>query len=280
MDLKRLALICVALGLGGSVGSPTARAEVQPAAQAQDTRPEQERQDAAIVEGVLAQTSREGPLAIQPHVAELRAVLERAPPSYPTVARQGDVVVLRTASPADLSPELLTAGMAAAAGDKKPTIRIDFNTYPTAAFLLGSFAVEARQPQLAIPFLEKGLAMQPGNPDLTSERANALYSLHRTQEGLAAVEAWLADHPLGDAKLRARMLRSKGFGLTELARLDEAEAAYQEALRLEPGHAGALHELDYIKGLRAGRKAAPIEPVTSDKAKSGAFDPAGPKKPS
>ena len=47
------------------------------------------------------------------------------------------------------------------------------------------------------------------------------------------------------------MLRGRGLALTELKRLDEAEAAYRDALALEPGNALATSELQYIAGASA-----------------------------
>ena len=44
----------------------------------------------------------------------------------------------------------------------------------------------------------------------------------------------------------ARAFRGKGYSLIDLGRLDEAKAAYQRALELEPNNETAQKELDYI----------------------------------
>ena len=48
-------------------------------------------------------------------------------------------------------------------------------------------------------------------------------------------------------------LRKRGFALVELGRLQEARAAYEQALKLKPDDAGARSEIDYIDGLLAGK---------------------------
>ena len=55
------------------------------------------------------------------------------------------------------------------------------------------------------------------------------------------------------------MLRNRGYALTELRRLDEAQAAYEASLTLDPANALAENELRYIASLKAG--AAPTKGV-------------------
>jgi tetratricopeptide (TPR) repeat protein len=262
-------LICLAVS-SLARADPPATLEASPSAQ--------ELADAAVVKAAMAAVGENGPLGLQKHAAALRTVLDHAPASYPEVVRAGNTVIVRADS-GEIAPEALIAAAGVNVSSGKVVLRIEYNTYPTAALLLASFAVEAERPDLALPYLDRGLAMQPGNSNLTSEKAHSLYKLHRTAEGLSLVETWLAAHPLAPALDRARMLRSKGFGLTELDRLDEAEKAYQESLTLQPGHALALNELKYIQGLRAGRAKAPVESITSDKAVREAPRPSNPPPP-
>lgn len=67
--------------------------------------------------------------------------------------------------------------------------------------------------------------------------------------------------------MRAHLQRGRGFALTELGRLDEAEAAYNEALKIDPNDDRAKHELEYIAHLKAGGSPtegglAPVQPQT------------------
>jgi tetratricopeptide (TPR) repeat protein len=223
-----------------------------------------EQADAKIVQAAMAAAAKGGPIALQPHLKALGEVLKRAPASYPLLEARGDTVIMR-GSPS--SPEMVLGSLVAggpAAGRR--TVVISYNTYPQAALLLASFAIEAHQPAAAVEIADRGLAMQPENAALVSERAQGLYQLKRFDEGERSVSAWLAAHPQGAPSDRARLLRSQGFGLTELGRLDEAEAAYVAALKIEPGHALALNELDYIRGLKTGKPKAPTGTTTADKA--------------
>lgn len=44
-----------------------------------------------------------------------------------------------------------------------------------------------------------------------------------------------------------------GFALIELRKLDEAEAVFNDSLKIEPANKVALNELAYIRDLRAKR---------------------------
>lgn len=51
------------------------------------------------------------------------------------------------------------------------------------------------------------------------------------------------------------MLRGRGYILVELKRLDEAEASFNDSLKVEPKNPIAVNELRYIAELRRGRPA-------------------------
>lgn len=126
------------------------------------------------------------------------------------------------------------------------------NPYPIIALTLGLYFNEKGDPRKAVGFLDKGLALWPLHPALTSEKSAALVLLKDWAGSLAINEAALADATPKAPTDEARLLRGKGFALIELGRLDEAEAAYRRSLELQPGHGGALHELSYIEGQRGG----------------------------
>jgi Flp pilus assembly protein TadD len=83
-----------------------------------------------------------------------------------------------------------------------------------------------------------------------------LARLNRLPEALTAYEDGLKLADIDDGG-RARMHRGRGYVLTEMGRLDEAEAAYRESLKFEPGNKIAIGELDYIARLRAGEGKQP-----------------------
>jgi len=237
---------------------------VGPAAFAADPggNPQQAR-DEAVVRAALAARTFE---ALAQHMPALRQVLDKAPTSFPLVEQRGDLTIVREDGQ---TPAFVLALLVTAAAEKRNTRVVrEFNTYPLAALLLASYATEMKQPAQALAILDMGLKIQPGNSGLVSEKAAALFLLGRAQEGTALVSAWLEANALADDVTRARLLRSKGYGLTELKDLDGAEAAYRESLKLEPGHKGALYEVDYIGKLKAGGQRLGGEITTSDKAKT------------
>ncbi|MGD0191227.1 MAG: tetratricopeptide repeat protein [Rhizomicrobium sp.] len=96
-------------------------------------------------------------------------------------------------------------------------------------------------------------------PYLYSERAAALGQLKRFVDALADCDEGLKQDDM-EATARALLLRGRGFVLTELNRLDEAEDAYNQSLEFDPGNQHALHELNYIASLRAGAPKLPAGP--------------------
>lgn len=102
--------------------------------------------------------------------------------------------------------------------------------------------------------LRKALALSPSNSLYLSE-LGFTYEMQRDNEkalGLfqqaEAATEFTPPH-LKEAEL-AHALRGEGFALTELRRLDEAEAKYHEALKLDPSDQRSKNELKYIAQLR------------------------------
>lgn len=102
--------------------------------------------------------------------------------------------------------------------------------------------------------LRKALALSPWNSLFLSELGYTYEMQHDNEKALAlfqqaetAVEFSAPD--LKNAEL-AHALRGEGYALTELHRLDEAEAKYREALKLDPNDQKSKNELEYITQLR------------------------------
>jgi len=251
--LRILFVAVLAAALAGGAAAAPATLSAQAAA------------DEKIVREVWAAGTFE--VTARRHDALLK-VLDHAPAHYPSVEQISPTVTVVRAQD---SSEAMALMLVAAAGAKGAHMEVveEFNIYPTAAFLLGSEAVEKNRPQEALVFLDRGLALQPDNPILLNEKAAAFEALHQPAQALATLEPWLSTEHIGAERTRARLLRGKGFALTELDRLDEAEAAYNESLKAEPGHPGAQAELKYIAGIRSGQARGAVGLQTSDKALAG-----------
>jgi tetratricopeptide (TPR) repeat protein len=217
----------VALGLALSAGLiGPAMAVEADQAEAAANALEADRQ--VVIEASAALNSGGYP-AVERHIGKLRVVLGHAPEGGP------------------ISPEAA-------------------EVYGSAAMILTMEATEQRRFEEAIAFGTKGLALTPDSSVLLTETAIAYGQLRRFDEGLNLIDSWLAVHSAGDPADRARVYRGRGFALIELQRLDEAEAAYVEALKLEPNHQGAKDELAYIAQLRQGGEKQGIGITTADKA--------------
>jgi Flp pilus assembly protein TadD len=204
----------------------------------------QEARDAKRVEAAQQAFVRGGHQALAREARALEAVLANAPADFQ--ARQDCKM-----------QAALIGGLVAASRQTGPnrTVAIEAGVlespYPRAALMLGSLAVHNRDYPKAATVLLRGLKMQPENPYLASEASVALIQTGRRQEALDVLSRALAAEGL-EAGDRARLLRTRGFALIEMQRLDEAEQAYRQSLEVEPGHPGAAGQLSYIAGLKAG----------------------------
>lgn len=212
--------------------------------------------DRKVVSNAYTDLRRGGYPALRPHLKALERVLANAPASYPKVEMTDGHALFR-ADPGEDVAEMTMAGMMAGVVQKKSVIvERTLNVYPWASFMLGGYAVDTKRPDEAIAYLDKGLALQPAAAALISEKGAALQLAKRPAEALAVYDSGLAADDIFQLPSqvdRARMLRGRGYSLGELGRLDEAVAAYQESLKIEPDNALAKGELRYLAELKAGR---------------------------
>lgn len=216
-------------------------------------------------DGVLARTTMSdvqsgGILSVKAHVDDLEHALAGAKAS---IALAGSGTPTRYVLTDGAAQTL--AGMLMPKPDKAvgQTVAVP-NPYPQIGLLLGSYYNEVGRPEDAIRVLDLAIDSDTivdiageMSPVLKGERANSLMTLKRWPEALAAYADALAIAQMAPA-LRAHLLRGRGYADTELGHLDDAEKDYKASLDLAPGNALALHELDYIRQLRAG--AAPVAP--------------------
>jgi tetratricopeptide (TPR) repeat protein len=218
----------------------------------------------ALLSSVNAAFQANGVRAVQDYVPQIEEALAAAKQTYEATVEGGTTYVL-TDGPADTLVSLLAG--AADKTHKKGNVVAVHNPFPSLSLFLGSYYNEVGKPADAVRVLDKGLAvsgLSEYRPYLYSERGAALFGLKRWADALQSYDAGLAIES-SDTASRARLLRGRGFALTELNRLDEAEKAYRDSLVLEPGNERALNELSYIAGLRAGQRPtetsiAPLQP--------------------
>jgi len=242
------------VGCAAAIGLALAPAAFGQATSAQTPGPWTDAQTLQAQE--LAKLRSGGVRAIAADTAAIEAALAAAPRTN-GVEVGGQVIVL-----VDGSSQALFM-MAAATAKDSPwagrRVAAVADPYPFLALLLGSYYDEVDRPTDALRVLDLGLALPsetgliPGQikPSLMTERGAALVALHDWPRALAAYEAGLALPGLSDVS-RAKLLRGRGMALTELGRLDEAESAYNDSLKLEPANETATHELAYLARLRAG----------------------------
>ena len=210
--------------------------------------------DQTTVTAVMQASQSRGYSAVRDRLFDLDAIMSRAPVPFSQTEERRGVIYFRGL---DLDDCLLGSAMISAARKAAhlPARNINCipNPYPTAALMVGSYYDELRQPQAALPVLERGLAWAQTYPALIGEKGAALTLLHRWREALDTFSGGLdRAGPLIQPREKAQLLRGKGFALTELKRYDEAEQAYRESLKLDAKHGHAESELAYIARVKAG----------------------------
>lgn len=123
--------------------------------------------------------------------------------------------------------------------------------YPPAFYYLGYISIEERNLAKAIELLDRGAALEPENPRFKLEMAQAHLGLRQFGEAISQFNQITKAGPFVSESDVSAALRGKGFVFIEIGRLDKAEEALRESLRLEPNNERALHELKYIAQLQA-----------------------------
>ncbi len=219
-------------------------------------------QDAVTVKKIDEAFHREGYSALMAYMSELEDVVAHAPASLSKFDRCPGHVEMHGATFDDYRQDLVDATKGAKPGEKTAASWQPW-PYPHAFLLIGSYYTENEKWSDALPVLQKGLDLAPLDPDLVTETALTLDQFKHFDEALALCDRALAENTTMTVKNRARVMRCRGFALSELDRLDEAEKAYQDSLTLQPGNPTALNELKYLANLRAGKGKTPSGIVNS-----------------
>lgn len=216
-----------------------------------------EARDLRALDSAMNDMTRRGYPGLARHVAALTTALDRAPTPYGLIDRSlPNRLIIRSD---DLGQTLLLATMAGAMGNGQNTVVLQQpNVYGTIALLLGSEAVERHDYASAIIALDKGLALQPDNGHLTSEKASALQGLGQHEAVLQMIDEALPKLGFGASVEEAMLYRRRGASLIELGRLDDAKAAFEKSIEVLPDNPVAQNELEYIRQLQAGESQRPL----------------------
>ncbi len=126
-------------------------------------------------------------------------------------------------------------------------------SYSRAWYVLSSLASKQGRLEHALFCVDCGIELEPDHPELWSQKGVVLGKLKRHEAALDCYIRAVTIRDWAPPDQTARALRGKGVQLIDLDRLDEAEAALQQSLRLEPDNDIAHKELEYIEQLRKQR---------------------------
>lgn len=181
---------------------------------------------------------------------QLRAAQGRSPDVAPKAERCGDTINIYSDSTTDLLVVTGLLGNIPDAGKVSVTLK-GAPPYGPISFVIGWIEYEHKDFEAALKDYNRAKLNEPDSLALASEISSTLSMLGRAQESYDAAAAFLAAHPGLSDKDKATLLRREGYALIDLNRLDDAEAAYNQSLKLDPGNATALGDLDYIRQQRA-----------------------------
>jgi tetratricopeptide (TPR) repeat protein len=216
----------------------------------------------SLYEATMVDFKASGFSGIAQHASDMEAALAAAGNPVRKSFQESQITYVLTEGGADTLTALV--GASHQAGAQVVAVR---DPYPSLALALGSYYNEVGRNADAVRVLSIGLTANPNDAGLVTEKAAALIGLHRPADALATYQGGLSIPNL-DPLDKARILRGEGAALTDLGKLDDAAGAYEASLRLEPGNAIALNELQYIARLKAGGASSPTQLVAPNKPKN------------
>jgi tetratricopeptide (TPR) repeat protein len=191
-------------------------------------------------------------LALDPSRAETRLALGRA---LFDAGRTADAIPhLRAALDAGFRPDtaafalvqaLAATGQAEEAAARLERLSLPPRTDAASLLVVGNTALQLRRPDLALRFLDRGIAQDPRAAALREKRGLALVMLQRPAEARAELEeARRLDPASASVCLNLAVLEAQE------GRLDAARALAREALRLQPDYPQARGLLDALARAR------------------------------
>lgn len=130
-------------------------------------------------------------------------------------------------------------------------------SYSEAYYTLAFMAVEDKDWDLGLEYINKALELEKDHPLILCEKALILNEMGEHDLSYEMfLEASLC-RPWAPLKWRTKALRGAGIALIEMNKLDDAEKLFNISLQLEPENETAINELQYIGMLRAGATKCP-----------------------
>jgi tetratricopeptide (TPR) repeat protein len=145
--------------------------------------------------------------------------------------------------------------MLLAAATNFPAQAVD-TTCSDALYLRGYAELDLGNIGSAQTYVERAIAMAPVNSQYLSELGHIHQINKKWTDSLEAFSAseesaeTYSPEEIKNSEL-SRAKRGIAFALIELNRIDEAEIKYKECLDIDPNDKKSLHELGYLKSLRA-----------------------------
>ena len=166
--------------------------------------------DQRVVDAAITSFTHGGFPALERHLPHLERVLDNAPACHPRIERRDGETLVRTSNNQHFLIISAAIGAAAREVGQRATIRMAANPYADASLTLASYAVEHRRFADALPWLDRGLTLQPHNEALIMEKATALAGLRRFAESHALLQGALDSREMALTLDRARFLRVTG----------------------------------------------------------------------
>ncbi len=247
------ASILILAGLMFMAGGAASAQEVETKIDVVDCRAHnaaQEAADADLADKALTAMQGHDMAALDALTPQLQAALSHAPDMRAQPEHCGDRIIVHSDDPASFL--ILSGTLGKLPGikgvDQQPGL-----PYGLLGFIVGWTAFEHKDYAAAAVAYEKGLKNEPDLTSLEAEYVLTLSSLGRNTEALSSVDAYLAAHGGLQATEHANLLRKRGYVLVEMGQWDNAKAAYEQSLALEPGNTVAASELEYIAKQRPSK---------------------------
>jgi tetratricopeptide (TPR) repeat protein len=240
--LARLALLVVVAALAGCAQQPVKQTTREPVIATADAGDALEQAQSLMRQHKFAEAQQ----VLQHFTATM-------PPAWQSVVEHDDRIDIAYWD----TREMLACSLTEAKRAGKDVVWVR-PSYSKAWYLLGFMAVERGDYAEANKDLDHGLALEPDHPTLLNEKATIEQQTGKHAESIAFNRKVIESKRCVTKEALSRAWRSQAVSLTELGKLDEAENALDESLKVDPGNADTEREFIYIQRLRANKPKVPV----------------------